>query len=694
MGRDDPSRIFDRILYEHQFFRRKEKDAVRVIGIDSETYQTGEPFMFCTPDRVIRPEEVPEVFFREFPGAKFVVYNISFDSGSFLYHLPPEKLNLIRLLGEAEHEGVHYQYIENKQLRIKNGDTEVILWDVFQYFGTSLNEAAQKYLGEEKMDIETKKFNPEYVAANWDTIVKYCQKDALLTQRLAELVIAGFREMEVPAESLISTAYLSELHFTRRCKPYVLGEDYWRLRDAVRLAFAAYSGGIFQCWRRGRGYFYLYDINSAYPEAIASLVDLRDATWVKEPRYLPNATYAWYLCRVYLDPLRDVYHPLAVRQDGINFYPAGEFEKAMTKVEYEYLTRKGVDVEILDGWHCYAKRENRRPFREEILRLYSLKEELKERGEKGMKYLAVKILMNSFYGKFMQLTPVFPEGFAEKVERGEIPPEDILDDRRRQEFVAYRAGKLWNPFYSSYITALVRVKVLEVAERVKDAAVAVATDSIISTRPLEGDLTLGPGLGEWSKETEGEGIVIGSGVYQIGDLCKFRGFGVKKKFLEYDGDLSAREIVVEEERPYSWKEVLHRGLPKDYINRFHHEPRKLDINFEVRRQWERDWEDVEDMLTSDLMGSMPRLYLELPEAVRAAKWEARQLERQREQEKRNFRRVVMMLGGVRPKGDYESLPRWCRRRNGRTLDDLATEVRAYGYQVQDANDLWEMLWLY
>ncbi len=667
---------------------------MKVIGIDSETYQTGEPFMFCTPERVIRPEEIPEVFFREFPGAKFVVFNISFDSGSLLYHLPPEKLNLIRLLGEAEHDGIHYQYIENKQLKMKKGDAEVVFWDIFQFYGTSLNEAARKYLGEEKIDIETKKFSPQYVEEHWDEIAAYCMKDAFLTQRLAELVLEGFREMEVPTESLISTAYLSELHFSRRCRPYVLGDDFWRLQEALRLAFLAYSGGIFQCWKRGRGYFYLYDINSAYPEAIAGLVDLRDATWVKEAKYLPNATYAWYLCRVRLDPLRDLYHPLAIRQDGINFYPAGEFVKAMTKPELEYLMRHGADLEIIAAWHCYAKREDRRPFREEILRLYGLKEELKERGEKGMKYLAVKILMNSFYGKFMQLTPVFPRGLIEKIERGEIPPEEILDDRRRQEYLAYRAGKLWNPFYSSYITALVRLKVLEVCEANRDAAVAVATDSIISTRPLEGVLEIGPGLGEWSRETEGEGLIIGSGVYQIGDLCKFRGFGARRKFLEYDGDLAAREIVILEERPYSWKEVLHRGLPKDYINRFHEEERRLDINFEVRRQWERDWEDVEDMLTSDLMDSMPRLYLELPEAARAARFEARQYERMKEQERRAFRRLIMLLGGVRPGGDYESLPRWCRRKNGRALDDMVGEVAAAGYPVTCADDLWELLWKY
>lgn len=686
---------FDKIKYpnHYRFSGRDNLQDITLVGIDSETYETGEPFMFCTPNRDILPEEIPGVFFQDFPGAKFVVFNISFDSGSLLYHLPEKALNFLRVAGVVVHEGIKYEYIENKQLKMSMGAVSIVFWDIYQYYSSSLNEAAKKYLGEQKIDIETKKFSREYVEQNRDEIARYCMQDASLTERLGNLVLETFRGWDIPANSLISTAYISELHFSRVCKPYILGPDFDRLNEALRLAYESYSGGIFACWKRGRGYFYLYDICSAYPEAIANLIDLRDAAFVREPRYMEHSTYGWYRCEVTIQ--EDIYHPLAVRQRGINYYPIGTFEKCMTKPEYEYLVFDlGVDVRIKDGWHCYCKRNDRKPFFDEIHRLYDLKEEMKERGEKGMRYAGVKILMNSFYGKFMQLTPVLPPDLLELLAHGVLTEDQILDDEERAKLIEYKAGRLWNPFYSSYITALVRLKVLKICNRIPGHAVAVATDSIISTLPLEDYLTIGSGLGEWSKEVEGEGLVIGSGVYQVGKVKKFRGFTAKTDFLTYDGDLSSDKIQINAERPYSWKEVLFRGMPKDYINRFHFENRSLDINFETRRSWERKWKDIEDMLMSPLMDSYPLVHYDLPSSVTERRREENYQKKFKDREKKEFRRLILDLGGVRPGGDYEDIPRWCKRKNGCHLDTLVGMVSAAGYPVTNADKLLDLIYAY
>ncbi len=685
---------FDKIIYPrtYNFSRKSEATEIKLVGIDSETYETGEPFMFCTPDRDISPESLPGVFFTDFPNTNFVVYNISFDSGSLLYHLPAEKLNFLRVAGIVYHEGVTYEYIENKQLKMTAGKVKIVFWDIYQYYGTTLNEAAQKYLNAKKIDIETKKFSKSYVRKNRKQIIEYCKQDALLTEQLGYLVMETFKDWDIPVNSLISTAYISELHFTKTCKPYILGPDFIKLQDALKLAYESYSGGVFQCWKRGKGYFYMYDINSAYPEAIAELIDLRDATYVSEPRYMEHSTYSWLRCVVNIE--KDLYHPLAVRQRGINFYPIGLFEKCMTKPEYEYLREMGVDIEILEGWHCYAKREDRKPFRDEIHRLYDLKEEMKQKGEKGMRYAGVKILMNSFYGKFMQLTPVLPKDLLEFIEHEVLTIDQILDDAERAKLIEYKAGRLWNPFYSSYITAQVRLKVLRICNQIPKHAVAVATDSIISTCPLEDYIKIGSGLGEWTKEVEGEGLVIGSGVYQVGKVKKFRGFTSKTDFLNYDGDQSQDKIIINAERPYSWKEVLHRGMPKDYINRFHFEDRSLDINFETRRAWERSWKNVEDMLTGGLMDSMPLVHMDLPESRTLRKREERKIQAFRKEEQKRFRRTIMDLGGVKPGGDYENLPRWCKRKNGGRIDTLVGEVAASGYQVSNAEELFRLLWVY
>lgn len=686
---------FDKIFYpnSYTFGNRREIQEVKLIGIDSETLTTGEPFMFCTPGREITPGEIPEVFFTDYPGAKFVVYNISFDSGSLLYHLPERALNFLRVAGVVVHNHIKYEYIENKQLRMTKGSVSVVFWDVYQYYNSSLDKAADTYLGNRKIDLGSKKFTVERVRENRENIAAYCKQDARLTEELGYLVLETFQGWGIPVNSLISTAYISELHFTKTCNPYILGPDAETLRDPLRLAFESYSGGIFACWKRGRGYFYMYDICSAYPEAIANLVDLRDAKFVADPSYLEGATYAWYRCEVDIE--EDIFHPLAIRQQNINFYPVGSFNKVMTKPEYEYLHfEKEVDIRILEGWHCYCKRNSRKPFYEEINRLYDLKEEMKLRGEKGMRYAGVKILMNSFYGKFMQLTPVLPDDLLQQLADGTLTEEQILNDAERAKLIRYKAGRLWNPFYSSYITALVRLKVLRICNQIPDHAVAVATDSIISTVPLEKYLTIGSGLGEWSKEEEGQGLVIGSGVYQVAGLKKFRGFTSRTDFINYEGDRTKQQIGIEAERPYSWREVVFRGLPKDYVNRFHFETRNLDINFETRRSWDRPWTSIEDMLTEDLQDSGPLVYMDLPDAKIDRRREEREYKKLVKEDRKQFRKLIMDLGGIKPRGDYEEIPAWCIRKNGIRLDLMVMEVSYAGYFVTSANKLLDLLWSY
>lgn len=61
----------------------------------------------------------------------------------------------------------------------------------------------------------------------------------------------------------------------------------------------------------------------------------------------------------------------------------------------------------------------------------------------------------------------------------------------------------------------------------------------------------------------------------------------------------------------------------------------------------------------------------------------------KEQEKK-FKQAVMAQGGIKP-GDYEDLPKWCKRKNGTAIDEAVAEVAAAGFRVEDANSLFDML---
>lgn len=57
---------------------------------------------------------------------------------------------------------------------------------------------------------------------------------------------------------------------------------------------------------------------------------------------------------------------------------------------------------------------------------------------------------------------------------------------------------------------------------------------------------------------------------------------------------------------------------------------------------------------------------------------------------KRIRDLIRQAGGVNDR-DYEEIPRWCKRKNGRTLDLLVSELAEEGIPVTCADDLFELL---
>lgn len=56
-----------------------------------------------------------------------------------------------------------------------------------------------------------------------------------------------------------------------------------------------------------------------------------------------------------------------------------------------------------------------------------------------------------------------------------------------------------------------------------------------------------------------------------------------------------------------------------------------------------------------------------------------------------FKQAVMAQGGIKPSQDYESLPQWCKRKNGAAIDEAVAEVAANGFYCENADGLFSML---
>jgi len=425
----------------------------------------------------------------------------------------------------------------------------------------SLERAAALYLDKHKKDMAIKLFTQKYVSENWKEIAEYCIQDAYLVEQLALFLIKRFESYGVYPRKLYSVAYIAALHFRQTC-PNIVVKRYWNKHKAV-LSFAmrAYNGGKFEVTKKGAGYYYEYDIVSAYPAEIRNLIDISWARVIREPKYRKNAIYGFLLCKIHI-PM-DTYSPVAIKRHNVNCYCVGDFGKIITKEEYEYLTAAGCDIKILDAYYlCTYNKQY--PYRREIDRLVKLKAEYKLKNL-DLDYHTVKILMNSFYGKFIQLI-------------------------EKEKY--YEAGSTWNPIYGSVITANVRVCMAGMQASFPGVR-AVHTDSVLSVDNLD-HITCNT-LGSFVKKAEGQGVILGSGIYQIGQKTKFRGMNGQITLMEILKG-TGKTLTLSYNHAYTWREIIHRGWNTDKINLFADLQKHIRVDFDQKRLWLNDWESWEEVL--------------------------------------------------------------------------------------------------
>jgi len=533
-----------------------------VVGLDAEAYTSGVCFMLCTSLRdTFQPYEVPACFFtRKYRGKNFVCYNLKYDSGAVLQCLTPGELKELQQTDETKHGLYTFKSIANKCLSIRKGKNTVHIYDILNFYNMSLEKAANKFLGKGKINIATKRFTERYVRDNWPMLSRYCIEDAVLVKELTDVLIAMFESFGVYPQKLYSIAYISFQYFISKCA-HIHVKRFWKnYKPLLDFAMRSYNGGKFEVTTKGTGYLYEYDIVSAYPFEIANLVDIRDARIIDSKAYRKDAVYGFLDCNIKI-PF-SVNSPVALKRGIVNIYPIGEYRKVITKSEYDYLIKYGCDLTIIKGiW--MIKQSITYPYKYEVEQIMKLKNEFKRTGQ-AMQYHVIKKILNSFYGKFIQL-----------IEKDGI----------------YKAGNSWNPIYGSIITSNCRVKISEL-QQLNKSVIAVHTDSIISTEPLK--YSSSGSLGELIFETKGKGLVLGSGIYQVGEKSKIRGFDTRSNLLKMLPDKGST-MDISKVRPFTWREVAHRNMDFDRINRFENMERRLRVNFDSKRIWLDDYKSFKEV---------------------------------------------------------------------------------------------------
>lgn len=575
------------------------KPPIDIIGFDTEADREGRCFMIATSEGdYFDYRDFPHCLFsRKYRNKKFVTYNLSYDETALLQFLPEGELRELWESGTVEYDGYKVRSIPKKMLRITRKNNGISFYDMLNFYGGSLNYNAKRYLNTQKIDVDPLYFNPLFIRKYWNLIGKYCVYDSVIVRELGKYIINMFVELGINPNKLYSTAYVSWQWFHRQCGVITVKDIWEHDREVLDFAMQSYNGGKFEVTAKGTGEMWEYDIVSAYPAQIRELKDISAARIVKDKKYRKAADYGFLKCRMNIPP--QLPSPVAIRYGQVNTYPVGQIGKVITKAEYEYLIAQGADIDIIEAYWLYCGTD-RRPFKDAIDHLVQEKQKSKEAGN-DLRYHTTKILMNSFYGKFVQLIP-----------QGKY----------------YRAGMNWNPIYGSVITSNVRILISSLQLRFPEI-IAVHTDSVIATQKLPFP-TVGE-LGSLIYEVSGYGTLLGCGIYQIADKVRWRGFPLRKVSAEAAAEMQAAagqdSVVIREglhelfaydtptvkifqQRPFSWREVAFHRWPSSLLNRFQDASKEVHVQFDKKRIWIDDYTSFSDIPTRNIV-SFPHFGLNL-----------------------------------------------------------------------------------
>lgn len=305
---------------------------------------------------------------------------------------------------------------------------------------------------------------------------------------------------------------------------------------------ASYYGGWFEIFSHGYipGKSYNYDINSAYPYAITKLPHLCNQGKVRtgEGRNPRSGGYVLLHCTVYAKgsrigpvPHRNSNGSICRPNISKGWYWAHELDAAnaaglVSKVDYH-------------EWVEYIPCNHPNPYRS-IADLYNRRRDI---GSKTPQGIAIKLVINSVYGKFAQSVGGAPYN---------------------------------NWFYASYITSHCRTQILNAIATHPDkskAVLMVATDGVCFDSPhpwLPGDES--KKLGEWEPSVYDELCLFKPGVYwhKSGkeDLLEIKSRGVPQRSFAEGIDIMERifrEWSKRGQAPYGNSESMEMWVAGEFI---------------------------------------------------------------------------------------------------------------------------------
>jgi len=439
-------------------------------------------------------------------------YYFDYDVNQIIRLLPEIHQGQLAAKGSVTWQGYRIRHTPGKRFQVANERGMVCIWDCSSWAQSSFVSLCVKWkLGteaERALVASMKARRGDFDDATELELVRYTTLEcALLTEWVRKLLDLHtdcgivLRAYSGPG----STA--SAMIRAREWKPPEVPEEIGRPpetngpKDRGGIAFQAFFGGRSEisCIGPVPGPIYGYDLNSAYPTAIAGLPEIRGVQWKRARRFIPGAwgfykiawsqpkNMAWGML-----PVRGAIMPTGVPSQSL-LYPhdgVGWFHSHEVAAVIELDPAR---VEVLDA--RLIEDDGRRPFQwveEEAARRLEYKAREDERS------FPLKVGLNSIYGKLAQRSGTHP---------------------------------LQCMTYAAAITSQTRAALLRAAYHRGHDVFLLATDGILSTVPLP-ELELGTTLGTWEHELYDSAWMLQAGVYWAGGKKRTR--GIDARTLELD----------------------------------------------------------------------------------------------------------------------------------------------------------------
>ena len=428
------------------------------------------------------------------------------------------------------------------------------IYDVFGFFQSSFSAVVDSMVGSARATKEEADFiatmkgrRDQFAREDIEQIKAYTTLELRLLARMMGDLRTGFEGMGLhlrhwhgagaAASALIESQKL-KMHYGRDIAAS-------NISPQQHAAHHAYYGGRIELLKQGfleNSSLHVLDLASGYPAAMVEFPSLAGGEWIsrsgaellagslRELRVMLEAASCVSMFKIRFQfPTYERYHSDARRAVFIPFYPLPYRDKRggilFPASGYAWYTRDDVlaaiawlerfvpdfprstskqhrmtAFEIEEAWTFQPSHEGRangRPF-DFVRDLFVERRQIKEAADRAGRYdireKAIKLALNSIYGKLAQ--SVGGEGEAPSVA---------------------------NPYYAAATTAYCRRRLLEAALIDPHAIVFFATDGIVSTRPLKGLARVRKkgdvvDLGDWEYCEADSGLFVMPGVYTYGKV--------------------------------------------------------------------------------------------------------------------------------------------------------------------------------